>query len=285
MRAADNGISNPESASTQAADYGMPDPGSVQHMARQDFVKELYQACVDDKPLARAQFSSVHSTWFLTLQAAIRHSDPSQVSKEQWLGALATAILANDIEWVPGSHRSKLTHRRVVKLVGATRSIRVLAAAPGTIKRAAIDAASWTGHPKQKRRIDFGQTIPFAKVPDLITTGFEKLGKLFKKGNPKILGHYQAARNSLDRCLGDKLCDVMLIMVLTLASSSVTPYVPPQTRRFDKAPKHKDQALLAANLVTRMLWFLRPEDFPWDKDDGMVLSVSEMTQKIGKTLL
>jgi hypothetical protein len=29
-----------------------------------------------------------------------------------------------------------------------------------------------------------------------------------------------------------------------------------------------------------MLWFLRPEAFPWQADDGMVLRVSEMTKKM-----
>ena len=44
----------------------------------------------------------------------------------------------------------------------------------------------------------------------------------------------------------------------------------------------RDGGLVAANLATRMLWFLRPEHFPWDQDDGVVLRVSEMTKKIGK---
>ena len=34
--------------------------------------------------------------------------------------------------------------------------------------------------------------------------------------------------------------------------------------------------------VTYMLWFLRPKDFPWEKDAGMVLRVPEMTKELQK---
>ena len=33
----------------------------------------------------------------------------------------------------------------------------------------------------------------------------------------------------------------------------------------------RKDAQFAPNLVTRMLWFLRPKAFPWDKDEGVVL--------------
>ncbi|KAF2175026.1 hypothetical protein K469DRAFT_768172 [Zopfia rhizophila CBS 207.26] len=49
----------------------------------------------------------------------------------------------------------------------------------------------------------------------------------------------------------------MLIIVLTLASLSVTPFVAPKARDFKAGPR-KDPAMFTANLVTRMLWFLRP---------------------------
>ncbi len=52
--------------------------------------------------------------------------------------------------------------------------------------------------------------------------------------------------------LGNPCYDVMLMLVLTLASSSVTLAVPPKTRAF-RVGKKKDAASFAANLVTRML--------------------------------
>jgi hypothetical protein len=76
----------------------------------------------------------------------------------------------------------------------------------------------------------------------------------------------------------------MLMLVLTLASSSVTLTVTPTAHEFSPGPK-KDRSMFAANLVTRMLWFYKPECFPWDADDGVILRVSEMTKKIGKVSL
>ena len=102
---------------------------------------------------------------------------------------------------------------------------------------------------------------------------------MFAKGNQQVLQHYHIAHNCLKQCLGDPLCDLLLMMVLTLSASSVTPWVAVNGRQFE-AGKQKDSALFAANLTTRMLWFLRPEAFPWDKDAGVVLRISEMTKKI-----
>jgi hypothetical protein len=47
----------------------------------------------------------------------------------------------------------------------------------------------------------------------------------------------------------------MLMLVLTMASFSATPTVLPKARAFSVGLK-KDSSMFAANLVTRMLWFL-----------------------------
>jgi hypothetical protein len=99
------------------------------------------------------------------------------------------------------------------------------------------------------------------------------------KGNQRILEHSHVARNCLERSLGDPLCGVLLMLVLTFSASSVTPTVAAKSTRFEAGPC-KDPKLFAASMVTRMLWFLRPEAFPWEEDDRMVVRVSEMTKKI-----
>src|SRR4051812_32245905 len=134
---------------------------------------------------------------------------------------------------------------------------------------------------KRRRMVDFGGLIPFQTIPSIVAEGFRELDRVFAKGNAKVLEHYHTARNCLERCLGDPICDVLLMVVLTFASSSVTPFVAPQTNHFDAGPR-KEPALFAANLATRMLWFFRPDDFPWKQDGGMVLHIPEMTKKIGK---
>ena len=103
---------------------------------------------------------------------------------------------------------------------------------------------------------------------------------MFRTGNQGILEHYQTARQCLAECLGDPLCDLMLMIVLTLASSSVTPTVAPKAQAFSAGPK-KDSSMFTASLVTRMLWSLRPEAFPWDTNNGTILRVADMTKKIG----
>jgi hypothetical protein len=75
------------------------------------------------------------------------------------------------------------------------------------------------------------------------------------KRNLRVGKHYHVARNCLERCLGDLLCDVLLMLVLTYRSSSVIPFVAISRKGF-KISDHKDLAQFAANLVTCMLWFL-----------------------------
>jgi len=213
------------------------------------------------------------------LHAVFTFTLAERITKEQWLSGLTAAILSNQIECMPGSHRSRITYRRVVRLVGLTLPPRAVAARPGSLKRAAIEAEHRAMRPVKRQAIDLGCDVPFVRIPDLVEEGFSALAKLFSRGNPRILEHYHIARNCLESCLGDPLCDVLLILVLTLSSCSVTPSVAANGSRFE-AGTRKDAAQFAANLATRMLWFLRPKAFPWDQDDGMVLRISEMTKKI-----
>jgi hypothetical protein len=205
------------------------------------------------------------------------------MGKDHWIGALTVAMLACHIECMPGSYQSKLSYRRVVRLVGSAPPASAIAARPGSLKRAAIEAEHNAKRPSlENRAICFGCTIPFISIPQLIEDGFQEQEKTFRTGNQSILEHYQAARQCLAECLGDPLCDLMLMLALTLASSSETPTIAPKADQFSVGPKKKN-CMFAANLVTRMLWFLRPSCFPWDADAGVILRVSEMTKKIGKT--
>jgi hypothetical protein len=227
-------------------------------------------------------FRSQNATWFSVLRAAMRHTGVKAMSKDQWIGALTVAMLTCRIECMPGSYQSKLSYRRVTRLVGSAPVALAIAARPGSLKRAAIEAEHRAKRPSPRKSvIDFGCAIPFNTIPQLVEDGFRQHEKLFKTGDQGILEHYQTARQCLAECLGDPLCDVMLIMVLTLASSSVTPTVAPKAREFSAGPK-KDSSMFAASLVTRMLWFLRPKCFPWDGTSGVILRVSDMTKKIGE---
>ena len=252
---------------------------------RRDFAETLYNSSLQSNSSTNKAFMSQHATWFSVLRAAVRYTTTGSMSRDLWIGALSVAMLSNGIECMPGSYQSRLSYRRVVRLVGSTPLVAALTARPGSLKRAAIEAERKAKRPaNQKMVIDFGCPIPFTTIPELIKNGFQLQEKNFKQGDQRVLEHYQVARQCLVECLGDPLCDVMLMMALTLASSSVTPSVAPKTQHFQAGAK-KDAAMFAANLVTRMLWFLQPQKFPWEVDAGLVLRVPEMTKKIGKTVI
>jgi hypothetical protein len=254
---------------------------AITFRTRRDYAQDLYESCLRPNQKASTTFCSQNATWFSVLRAAVRHTGGKAMSRDHWIGGLTVAMLACQIECTPGSYRSKLSYRRVVRLVGSAPSVSAIAARPGSLKRAAIEAEHRAKRPLLRHKaIDFGCAIPFATIPQLVEDGFRAQETAFRTGNQGILEHYQTARQCLAECLGDPLCDLMLLLVLTLASSSETPTIAPKAREFSVGPK-KDNSMFAANLVTRMLWFLRPECFPWDADAGVVLRVAEMTKKVG----
>lgn len=259
---------------------------------RKDFADEIYTALVGAGKKGQVGIESIapiHSTWPAILRAAIEHTRGAFATRAQWVSGIAAAMVSTKIEWVPGSHRRRLTHLQIVQLVGAATPAKVLTARPDSLKRRALEAEArmtaesiGSKRARIRQRIDFGCGVPFKQVPDIIDKGFEELQRIFDKGDQRVLSHYSAAYCCLADCLGDPLCDLMLMLTLTIAASSATPEVKPKAKSFSVAAKRRDPALLAANMVTRMLWFFRPDGFPWEKDDGQILRVSEMTKKIGR---
>lgn len=77
-------------------------------------------------------------------------------------------MLSNGIECITGSHASRLTCYRVVKLIGHAPPQRIIAARPGSLKRAAMQAELRIERPVKRRAIDLGSEIPFKCVPELI---------------------------------------------------------------------------------------------------------------------
>jgi hypothetical protein len=101
--------------------------------------------------------------------------------------------------------------------------------------------------------IDFRCDIPFTEIPRLAATGFEAQKEL-KYCDAQIAAHYKVAEDCLKKSLGDPLCDVLLMIVLTFASCTVTPVLPKYKHHCEEGPR-KDHRLLAATLATRMVWF------------------------------
>ena len=265
-------------------------------MIRRDYARQLYLALVErGKDTGTKSFlkiravSSVHATWPSLIKAAIEDTSTSKMQAEQWIGSIATALLSTGVEWVPGSYGGKLSHLWAVRFVGLAPtpiSASTFTKRPDNLKRAAMEAearmaANLSGPKRVKRqRIDFGCKIPFERVPNLVQAGFNEVRQYNK--DQKVLDHYATAYCCLEGCLGDPLCDVMLILVLTVAASTETPDVKINASTFSAGSK-KEPSLLAANMVTKMLWFLRPNAFPWENtDDKRGYRVSDMAKKIGK---
>lgn len=250
-------------------------------------MQDLYTALIAKDPTKRTAFAPTNSSWFSILRAGIQHTSVQTVNKSQWIDTIAAAMLAVGIEWSPGRHRQRLTHKRIIRLAGTSIAKEALVVRPGTLKRAALEARQnmLLGPPQNRirqQRIDFGCDLPFRDIPRLVKEGFDKLDLQFERGDKRIREHYQKARNSVGNLLGDPLCNLMLMLVLTIASSSVTPHVAKGEHAFSPSSKPHNPANLAANLVTRMLWFFKRDWFPWKEDDGQILRIPEMTKKIGK---
>ncbi|KJK73426.1 hypothetical protein H634G_11351 [Metarhizium anisopliae BRIP 53293] len=129
--------------------------------------------------------------------------------------------------------------------------------------------------------IDFQCDIPFTNVPRIIDEGFKACRQTLKDRDHRVLAHYELARECLEQNLHDPLCELLLIMVLTIASSSVTPEVPLHARQFTAGPR-RDPGLFAVALATRMLWELYPSWFPQEEDEGGVLRIREMVTRLDK---
>jgi hypothetical protein len=262
---------------------------SITTETRRDMAERMFEAFAGDGLIGA--FASKHSKWAAVLKAAIQHTSHEAVTKEQWIGSIAGALLSLGVEWMPGSHRGKITYRRVVKLVGSVTAHHqiMLTARPGSPKRRAQEAiAEYKAHQAasskkaKRRRIDFGCEIPFRDVPEFIRAGFNEQRVKGNRLSELALSHYQQALFCLEGCLDDRRCDVLLMLVLTLSASSVTPDVKEGDHHFSVAKKPISRGMFAANLVTRMLWFLKPEAFPIKEDEGQVLRVPRMIERMGE---
>ena len=111
----------------------------ISFRTRHDFAREIYEACVSENMQAAQAYGPQHVTWVAVLRAAFRHTNAGLVTKEQWVGSIATVILSSKIECMPGSYRARLTAKRVVRLIDPAASNLPLSAQSRSLKRAAIE--------------------------------------------------------------------------------------------------------------------------------------------------
>jgi hypothetical protein len=259
--------------------------------ARHDFAREMLVAAGGDR--GRDAVASKSATWPAKLQSALQHARRSGIDPLEWAGVVTSSLLAAGVEWAPDSIRGRITSRRAVRLQGTVGAEAMTTAPLGSRLRAVQEAEIKHEEAKRERalrarpaRIDLGCDFPFTNIPGVVRAGFDDLKRIFSKGggDVRVLDHYQLAMDCLAAHIDDPPCHLMLLLALTVSASSVTPKVDPASNEFVTGPT-KDQGHLAVALVTRMMWHLYPESFPWSgKKGGGALSVPEMTKKIGKSI-
>ncbi|PNP78576.1 hypothetical protein FNYG_08088 [Fusarium nygamai] len=281
----------------RAADDSEPMPlpaPSRSNKAQSDFASEIYDACLKGDEIAIQAIVSKNATWLSMLGEAMRHTREGSMTAREWIGAIANQMVEAGIDWVPGYYRKRLTSRRVIQLDKVQRykqPVVVLTRPPNSLKRAAKEAelhmVMTAGREpatkrSRKRKIDVGCEVPFKKVPQIIQEGFGKLEKNYARTDPIAVRHLNQAYSCLVDCLGDPLCNMIILLALTFGACTVTPYIDEQGDEFYAAKKRKEPDMLAATMVIQMLWFMRKEAFLWEDTDEKVLSVAKITQKISK---
>jgi hypothetical protein len=262
--------------------------GRIQWQTRHDFAVNVYDTLTKSDSRTGGGLCSAHASWFPTLQSALRYT--KILDRDQWISAITGALVTCSIDCMPGRGRqSKLSAKFICRLTGPFVSPSAAESRPDSKKRARIEAEERSKRPKiRKRRISFGCKVPFDAMPELLQAGFEEQAKQFKSKDGDrqgILNHYQTAYDTLAGWLGDPICDYVLMIVLTIASSSATPTVETGATEFSIRPDRKRPDLFAVALVTRLLWYFRPECFPETKHSkklGGPLSIQEMQPKMGK---
>ncbi|KAH7303017.1 hypothetical protein B0I35DRAFT_485482 [Stachybotrys elegans] len=237
------------------------------------------------------------STWPYMLHEALRSwhkaSSTSSVSEQDWISLVTRKMSELRVEWVPGTSGGRISSTGVVRIQGqAGTALSVIPAGPpGSLRRAAQEAdikhqkamfhRSREAEERGARHIYLGTPLPFTAVPALITQGFSKASAAFAHGDPRVLDHYHLTMNALAVNIDDSLCQYMLLLVLTICSSTETPFIEARTRYFSILTKRKDPAQVALALVTKMAWFLYPKMFPWtDSKQNGPYNVLTMGTKI-----
>ncbi|KAG6108615.1 hypothetical protein E4U13_006377 [Claviceps humidiphila] len=252
-----------------------------------DFARDLYASCRGTSKADGQAFTTKKSTWHVIICNAIRLTKKKDVSRDDWIDGLACAISSAGIQWVPGQYKGRLTSMEVLELVGPPKNRKILTAPRDSLKRKAAEAEEqWSREnqqPRDPRRqiIHFGCAYPFTAVPKLILDGFAAHQKVHRLKTPRVANHYEAALSCLLRWVGQDGCNLMLMLVLTLAASSKTPKFDFEKRQFEAAPMERNREQFAATLVMRMLWFVFPSDFSEIEGVNGRVSIKEMMKKTG----
>ena len=141
----------------------------------------------------RLTLSSKHSTQFIVLYSIFSFTKLSQMTKEQQLSKLVVVMQSNYIECILGLYWLCITSQQVVKLVGYILVVQVATTRLGSLKHKAIKAEIQANQQVKQKAINLSSNILFSKILVIVEVSFEKLEKLFVRGNAQVFEHYYVA--------------------------------------------------------------------------------------------
>ncbi|EGU72634.1 hypothetical protein FOXB_16858 [Fusarium oxysporum f. sp. conglutinans Fo5176] len=217
----------------------------------------------------------------------------NQISTVQYAPALPTQVQSDDSFHTRGSSASIATEQRHLNSPGAPTSdlhdgcnalasceLEVTRPKGDWYKKLPEDLIACLEKYQQDNNLSLGiDGLRIQPGNYMIQERFGKLENDYTKTDPMAVRHLNQAYNCLIDCLGDPLCDMMLLLALTFGACTVTPHIDERGSEFYPARKRKESDILAATMVIRMLWFMRKEAFLWEDTDERVLSVARMTEE------
>ncbi|KAH0527215.1 hypothetical protein TsFJ059_002239 [Trichoderma semiorbis] len=214
-------------------------------------------------------------------------TDISGAHREQWRNHIGSALKENQIDWVLGIHSSFLTAKIAQRIVSNEEI------------QERIIAMSSLAHTREITRsknrgegISFGCKFPLKNgLPDGLVQGFKKLQENTNScnslPNPGLINHYKKAFSLLEELQSEPHVELLCILALTVGMTlDMTIYIVPKRDDKDEvvrfaiassSVKPKRGGARVALLALRMLWYLMPEEFVWEKAKGKKLGIEEET--------
>ncbi|QYS99810.1 hypothetical protein H0G86_006926 [Trichoderma simmonsii] len=215
-------------------------------------------------------------------------TDVSGAHKEQWRNYIGSALKENQIDWVLGIHSSFLTAKIAQRIISNEESQqRIIAMSSLTHTR------EITRFKDKGEGINFGCKFPLKNgLPDGLVQGFKKLQENTNScnslPNPGLINHYKKAFSLLEEFQSEPHVELLCILALTVGMTlDMTIYIVPKKDAKDEVArfaiasssvKPKRGGARVAVLALRMLWYLMPEEFAWEKAKGYALKVEEETE-------
>ncbi|KAL6855633.1 hypothetical protein J3F83DRAFT_471238 [Trichoderma novae-zelandiae] len=207
-------------------------------------------------------------TWVDVLRALFystaQMGDP-EAHDEQWRGYIISALQQNHIHWILGASRGHIT--------------------PWIARRLSFNEQEPTPtttdtHRLEGSYIDLGHDFinPRSGIPCSITLGFQMLSehtKLWGWNKPGLVNHYSKALELLEELQDTPQVKLLFMLALTVGMTRDMLIYRDSRKGAESEPagfaldsnsrRPKRGPARLALLVLRMLWFLKPQEFVWDK--------------------